>query len=344
MKRQSHSSRRRPMSETSCGIKGTRRCWRILAGCMLVTLVAACGSTIPAPIPSPTTVSTPAQVGGPRTGPTNGTVTMTPIAEYDLDLSSGSYSVERNDGMVRALPDGLLFEPNAIALVMPAGSNQDFNSCTNADWARGEWYSNMANYILAWDLLTTGAEVCIKSWHNQPENRFVTLLKVQRPWNGKAATFAVTTWGCMAGGCLPGDSGAVTSAAVSMSGYAGGEGSYSGADPASFGAFSTPANNILCGRASDQLLCVISQHDFAVGACDIGQPGFTIALRATGPTTVSNCANDASIAFREQAQVVKYGVTVEMGVARCEVSEQGVRCTNSDKHGFTLARSGHREF
>src|SRR5664280_2912920 len=108
MKRQSHSSRRRPMSETSCGIKGTRRCWRILAGCMLVTLVAACGSTIPAPIPSPTTVSTPAQVGGPRTGPTNGTVTMTPIAEYDLDLSSGSYSVERNDGMVRALPAGLL--------------------------------------------------------------------------------------------------------------------------------------------------------------------------------------------------------------------------------------------
>src|SRR5664280_1054453 len=126
MKRQSHSSRRRPMSETSCGIKGTRRCWRILAGCMLVTLVAACGSTIPAPIPSPTTVSTPAQVGGPRTGPTNGTVTMTPIAEYDLDLSSGSYSVERNDGMVRALPDGLLFEPNAIALVMPGRLQSGF--------------------------------------------------------------------------------------------------------------------------------------------------------------------------------------------------------------------------
>ncbi len=148
----------------------------------------------------------------------------------------------------------------------------------------------------------------------------------------------------VAGGCWLGNSSEVTSTAVSTSGYAGGEGNFSGADPSSFGAFSTPTNNIMCGRAADQLMCFISQRDFAVGACDVGQPGFTIALKATGPATVSNCANDASTALKEQTQVVQYGATVEMGVARCAVSEQGVRCTNSDGHGFTLARSGHSEF
>ena len=40
--------------------------------------------------------------------------------------------MDRNDGMVRAMTDGLLFEPNVIAMVMPPGSHQDYEGCKNA--------------------------------------------------------------------------------------------------------------------------------------------------------------------------------------------------------------------
>ena len=109
--------------------------------------------------------------------------------------------------------------------------------------------------------------------------------------------------------------------------------------------FYTPSRNILCGQTSGQLMCFINQHDFTVpGSCDIGQPGLTFIVDASGPARVSNCANDISIKYSREAGVVDYGTTADLGVATCEVSEQGVVCTNSDGHGISLAKGAWSQF
>ena len=108
--------------------------------------------------------------------------------------------------------------------------------------------------------------------------------------------------------------------------------------------FYSPSRNILCGVSFGQINCFITERNFAAPACDIGQPGFTLVLNATGSTLVSGCAFDSSIKYAQEAGVVTYGTTVDFGVGTCAVSEQGVRCVNSDGHGFTLARAGHTEF
>ncbi len=44
------------------------------------------------------------------------------------------------------------------------------------------------------------------------------------------------------------------------------------------------------------------------------------------------------------ANAVDYGTTVDFGLGTCAVCEQGVRCTNSDGHGFTVAKAAHTKF
>lgn len=179
----------------------------VVGGLFLAVLSAACSAgayTIPPSRPSlgsgsVTDTSVPTSLNddgtNPLTVPSEGVVTMTAIADYNFDLPPRSYAVNPDRGLVRALPDGLLFTPaGAIAMVMPSEVNQDFKSCKFADWRHGEWYSNLDNYILEWRRLPAGTQVCMKSWQNQPNNIFITLLKVQRPWDGQSATFAVITW------------------------------------------------------------------------------------------------------------------------------------------------------
>jgi len=51
-----------------------------------------------------------------------------------------------------------------------------------------------------------------------------------------------------------------------------------------------------------------------------------------------------SIKYSREAGVVDYGTTADLGVATCEVSEQGVVCTNSDGHGISLAKGAWSQF
>jgi hypothetical protein len=109
--------------------------------------------------------------------------------------------------------------------------------------------------------------------------------------------------------------------------------------------FRSPSGNILCGQNAGQVMCFLNEYDFTVpGTCDIGQPGLTFILNASGPAGVSNCANDISIKYSKEAGVVPYGTTADLGVATCKVTEQGVVCTNADGHGLSLAKAAWSQF
>jgi hypothetical protein len=76
--------------------------------------------------------------------------------------------------------------------------------------------------------------------------------------------------------------------------------------------------------------------------CELDQPGLTVA--STGSAKPS-CRSDPSPAwFDKQIPALAYGMTwIGFGVS-CLSLPTGLRCTNRDDHGFTLARGNWSTF
>ena len=106
----------------------------------------------------------------------------------------------------------------------------------------------------------------------------------------------------------------------------------------------TPSGNIECAVGDGQFACTIEDYDFDLGdeRCP-GARGPIVRLDATGPAQASSCRGDTfdGITWPEPTP---YGTSVTLGDVRCDVESTGVTCTNTEGHGFTLARAGLQPF
>ncbi|WP_420121621.1 hypothetical protein [Nakamurella sp.] len=106
----------------------------------------------------------------------------------------------------------------------------------------------------------------------------------------------------------------------------------------------TPSGNIRCARSDGRFACTIQEYDFDLGdeRCPAAR-GPIVRLDATGPSQASSCRGDVFDGLT-WPDPTPYGTTVTLGDVRCDVESTGVTCTNTEGHGFTLARAGLQPF
>ena len=100
-------------------------------------------------------------------------------------------------------------------------------------------------------------------------------------------------------------------------------------------AFQMPSGNIGCLFGFRQLRCDILSglEPEPTETCEFDWVG--VDLGVTGPAA-ANCGSDT--VYDGDAPTLAYGSTWSRGGIVCESDESALSCTNSEGHGFTLAR------
>ncbi len=99
--------------------------------------------------------------------------------------------------------------------------------------------------------------------------------------------------------------------------------------------FQMPSGNIGCLFGFQRLRCDILSglEPEPTEACEFDWVG--VDLGATGPAA-ANCGSDT--VYDGDAPTLAYGSSWSRGGIVCESDESALSCTNSEGHGFTLAR------
>ena len=118
-----------------------------------------------------------------------------------------------------------------------------------------------------------------------------------------------------------------------------------GAPVAGADGFTSPSGNIACVLAEDSVRCDIAERDWSPPPQPASCPDFTdygqgISLRPTGPASFV-CAGDSTLGNRP---VLPYGQFRAGGGMSCNSEPSGMRCSNSDGHGFTISRQAYTLF
>ncbi len=109
--------------------------------------------------------------------------------------------------------------------------------------------------------------------------------------------------------------------------------------------FTSPSGNIGCMLSDDLLRCDIAARNWSPpprpAACpadtDYGQG---ILVHPTGPATFV-CAGDTALGG---GPAMAYGEYQAGGGMSCNSESSGMRCSNSDGHGFILSRQAYKLF
>ncbi len=109
--------------------------------------------------------------------------------------------------------------------------------------------------------------------------------------------------------------------------------------------FKMPSNNVVCSVGqevgSSDILCTIFERSgpppLPAPADCMSYWGHVYSLRDIGRTEML-CQDFNSGLAASVTDVAPYGVTGTFGGISCKSQESGLRCTNSDGHGFQLAR------
>ena len=109
--------------------------------------------------------------------------------------------------------------------------------------------------------------------------------------------------------------------------------------------FTSPSGNIGCMLGDGMVRCDIAERDWAPPPRPADCPDFTdfgqgITLSSTGPASFV-CAGDTALGG---GPALAYGQFQAGGGLSCTSEPAGMRCSNSDGHGFTLARQGYTLF
>ncbi|PRC46167.1 hypothetical protein C6A85_91455 [Mycobacterium sp. ITM-2017-0098] len=109
--------------------------------------------------------------------------------------------------------------------------------------------------------------------------------------------------------------------------------------------FTSPSRNIGCILADDLVRCDIAARDWTPPPRPADCPDFTdfgqgITLNPTGPATFV-CAGDTTLG---SGPALAYGQFHAGGGMSCTSEPTGMRCSNSDGHGFALSRQGYTLF
>ena len=109
--------------------------------------------------------------------------------------------------------------------------------------------------------------------------------------------------------------------------------------------FTSPSGNIGCILAEDMVRCDIAWRDWNPPPRPADCPDFTdygqgLMLGPTGPATFV-CAGDTTLG---SGPALPFGQFEAGGGMSCNSEPSGMRCSNSDGHGFVLAREAYQVF
>ncbi|MCV7150221.1 DUF6636 domain-containing protein [Mycolicibacterium pyrenivorans] len=109
--------------------------------------------------------------------------------------------------------------------------------------------------------------------------------------------------------------------------------------------FTSPSGNIGCMLSEDLLRCDIAERDWSPPPRPADCPDFTgygqgIMLRPTGSASFV-CAGDTALGG---GPALPYGQFQAGGGMSCNSEPSGMRCSNSDGHGFTISRQAYTLF
>lgn len=109
--------------------------------------------------------------------------------------------------------------------------------------------------------------------------------------------------------------------------------------------FTSPSGNIGCMLDADYVRCDIAERDWSPPPRPADCPDFTgygqgIALNRTGLAAFV-CAGDTALGG---GPALAYGESRSIAGITCASEPSGMRCTNSDGHGFTLSRQAYTLF
>jgi uncharacterized protein DUF6636 len=111
-----------------------------------------------------------------------------------------------------------------------------------------------------------------------------------------------------------------------------------------YGMFRSPSGAIGCGYYEKTLRCDViggvKPLPPAPKSCELDW-GAGFWLRQHGRASVV-CAGDTSL--DRNARVIRYGTTWRGDGITCASSTDGMRCVNTDGHGFAIARGDARRF
>jgi len=109
--------------------------------------------------------------------------------------------------------------------------------------------------------------------------------------------------------------------------------------------FTSPSGNIGCMLSEDLLRCDVAERDWSPPPRPADCPDFTgygqgIMLRPTGSASFV-CAGDTALGG---GPALPYGQFQAGGGMSCNSEPSGMRCSNSDGHGFTISRQAYTLF
>ena len=118
-------------------------------------------------------------------------------------------------------------------------------------------------------------------------------------------------------------------------------------DVGSLDSFTTPSENISCALTPDFVRCDIFEYSYEPppkpASCEFDY-GSSLSVGLEGPAEFA-CVSDAVTGAPDTLTVLEYGTATGVGPFRCESSEAGVRCENTETgSGFTLAREAAEVF
>ena len=109
--------------------------------------------------------------------------------------------------------------------------------------------------------------------------------------------------------------------------------------------FTSPSGNIGCILADGTVRCDVAERDWAPPPRPSDCPDFTdygqgITLGTTGRASFV-CAGDTALG---SGPALPYGQFEAGGGVSCTSEPSGMRCSNSDGHGFTISRQDYTLF
>ena len=109
--------------------------------------------------------------------------------------------------------------------------------------------------------------------------------------------------------------------------------------------FTSPSGNIGCILADGTVRCDVAERDWAPPPRPSDCPDFTdygqgITLGTTGRASFV-CAGDTTLG---SGPALPYGQFEAGGGVSCSSESSGMRCSNSDGHGFTISRQDYTLF
>ena len=109
--------------------------------------------------------------------------------------------------------------------------------------------------------------------------------------------------------------------------------------------FTSPSGNIGCILSDTSLRCDVGDRDWSppprpADCPDFSDYGQGILIHPTGPARFV-CAGDTAMGG---GPVLAYGQFQAGGGMSCNSEPSGMRCSNSDGHGFTISRQAYRIF